>query len=381
MEWSAGLLDERERLLWARAAVFAGGFDLTVAEVVCADDRVPEDDLLDALGALVDASLLTVTRDGTGSRFGMLETVRAFGRDLLEASGQADAVRRRHRDWCARLVADAAADFLGPGQVAAFDRLAAVHAELDGAVEHCLRTPGEESAGLVIVADAWLYWAARGHLGEGRRRLDQLLRAVPATCPERARGLVVAGYLALVATDPQTAVRCWRRRCGTRGPWPCRRWPRWPPSTSGRRRCSVGTCPPPTGCCGRRLPSTGRSERRPARSAGPTSAWCPARRRPRVRRRGVRHEPRHRRRPLDPVPRPVGPGSGAAGRRRPRSRGCLEEQALRLMREVDDRSGVALCVTALGWTAAARGTPRRPPGWPAPPTRSGARYRRGNRGR
>ena len=356
MEWSAGLLDERERLLWARAAVFAGGFDLTVAEVVCADDRVPEDDLLDALGALVDASLLTVTRDGTGSRFGMLETVRAFGRDLLEASGQANAVRRRHRDWCARLVADAAADFLGPGQVAAFDRLAAVHAELDGAVEHCLRTPGEESAGLVIVADAWLYWAARGHLGEGRRRLDQLLRAVPATCPERARGLVVAGYLALVATDPQTAVPLLEEAVRDARALAL-------PAVAALATQYLGQAALFRGD----LSAADRLLRAAAAEHGavgaPTGAFCWAD-------VGVvallagdlgsadaafgtslatAADPWTRSHALwgQGLVRLAGGDPGAAG--------CLEEQALRLMREVDDRSGVALCVTALGWTAAARG--------------------------
>ncbi|WP_448611466.1 ATP-binding protein [Geodermatophilus sp. URMC 60] len=356
MEWSADLLGERERLLWARAAVFTGGFDLAAAAAVCADDGLLEEDLLDAIGGLVDASLLTVVRNGTGSRFGMLETVRAFGRELLVASGEAAAVRRRHRDWCARLVADAAAEFLGPGQVAAFDRLAAVHAELAGAVEHCLRTPGEEAAGLATVADAWLYWAARGHLGEGRRWLDLLLRAVPAPGPERARGLVVAGYLALVATDPETAVPLLEEGLRT-----ARELDR--PAVAALATQYLGQAALFRGD----LPAADRLLRAAAaghEAAGaPAGAFCWAD-------VGVvallagdlasadaafgtslaaAADPWTRSHALwgQGLVRLAGGDPAAATR--------LEEQALRLMRAVDDRSGVALCVAALGWTAAARG--------------------------
>jgi non-specific serine/threonine protein kinase len=356
VEWSADLLGERERLLWARAAVFAGSFDLAAAAAVCADDGLPADDLLDAIGGLVDASLLTVVRNGAGSRFGMLETVRAFGRELLAASGLAEAVRRRHRQWVTRLVADAAAEFLGPGQVAAFDRLAAVHAELTGAVEHCLRTPGEEAAGLAVVADAWLYWAARGHLGEGRRRLDLLLRAVPAPCAERARGLLVAGYLALVATDPEAAVPLLEEAARDaqaldlpvvaalatqylgqaalfRGDLPAAdRLLR----AAAARHAAVGTtagafCWADVGVVALLAGDLGSAD-----AAFGTSLATAA----------------------DPWTRSHalwGQGLVRLADGDPAGATRLEEQALRLMREVDDRSGVALCVTALGWTAAARG--------------------------
>ena len=355
MEWSADLLGDRERLLWARAAVFAGDVDLAAVEAVCADDGLPEEDLLDGIGGLVDASLLTVVRDGAGSRFGMLETVRAFGRELLEASGQAESVRRRHRDWCARLVADAAAQFLGPGQVAAFDRLAGVHAELAPALEHCLRTPGEEAAGLATAADAWLYWAARGHLGEGRRWLDLLLRAVPSPCPERARGLVVAGYLALVATDPDTAVPLLEEalrdartldlpamgalatqylgqaalfRADLAAADRLLRAAAAAHELVGARAgafcwADVGVAALLAGDLGSADAAFGTS------LAGADDPW--------TRSHALWGQGLVR----------LAAGDPAAATR-------LEEQALRLMREVDDRSGVALCVTALGWTAAAR---------------------------
>ncbi|MFW3170661.1 ATP-binding protein [Geodermatophilus sp. CPCC 206100] len=354
MAWSADLLGERERLLWRRAAVFAAGFDLTAAEAVCADDALPAGDVLDALTRLVEASLLAVDRTAGGTTFRMLETVRAFGRELLDASAEADAVRLRHRDWVAARVAGAAAEFLGPAQVAAFDRLAAVHPELATALEHCLRTPGEASAGLALAADAWLYWEARGHLGEGRRWLDLLLAAAPADAPGRGRALVVAGYLALAATDPETAV---------------------PLLEQGRQAAAddPGVVATATQYLGQAalfrgdLPTADRLLRAAATASDargdPAAPFCWADVGVVALLAGD----------LVAADAAFGTSLGAAADPWTRSHalwGCglvrlaqgapaeaarLEQEALRLMREVDDRSGVALCVSALGWAAAADG--------------------------
>jgi predicted ATPase/DNA-binding NarL/FixJ family response regulator len=204
LEWSYDLLDPEEQLLWRRAAVFAADFDLTAAEHVCSDARLAPEAMLDTLTALVDKSILDVRRDPNGPRFQMLETIRVFGRQRLEASGEWPALLRRHRDWYAGLAATAAAEFTQPTQVTAFDRLAADHAELRAALDFA-HTHGEELVGVAMAADLWLYWEARGYLGEGRRWLAQLLPACTIDSPERARGLSVAGYLALAATDSKTA--------------------------------------------------------------------------------------------------------------------------------------------------------------------------------
>jgi predicted ATPase/DNA-binding CsgD family transcriptional regulator len=205
LEWSYDLLEPQERLLWVRAAVFAADFDLPAAEHVCADARLSPEVMLDTLTALVDKSVLEVQRQPEGPRFWMLETIRAFGRQRLDASAEWLTLLQRHRDWYAGLTAAASAEFTRAGQVRVFNRLEAEHAELRAALEHCGRTPGQEPVGVGMAADLWLYWEARGHLGEGRRWLAQLLPACAADSRERARGLAVAGYLALAATDPEGA--------------------------------------------------------------------------------------------------------------------------------------------------------------------------------
>ena len=205
MEWSYDLLEPEQQLLWGRAAVFAADFDLPAAEHVCADARLRPGAMLDTLTALVDRSILDVRRHPDGPRFDMLETIRAFGRQRLEASGERLTLPRRHRDWYARLAAAASVEFARADQVDGFNRLAVEHAELRAALAFCGRTPGEEPVGVAMAADLWLYWEARGHLGEGRRWLARLVPACSADSRERARGLGVAGYLALAATDLDTA--------------------------------------------------------------------------------------------------------------------------------------------------------------------------------
>ncbi len=205
MQWSHDLLEEPARLLWRRASVFADSFEVAAAESVCADDTLSRDLVLDGLTTLVEASIVDVTMVDGVSHFRMLDTVRAFGRDLLAASGEGALLRHRHRVWCSTMTAAAAGQLLGPGQVGAFDLLSRRHHEISTALDHCVSTPGEASAGLAIASDLWLYWEARGRLTEGRQRLDALLTACPRD-PLRARALAVAGYLALAGTDSARAV-------------------------------------------------------------------------------------------------------------------------------------------------------------------------------
>ena len=96
--WSDALLSPNEQALFRTLGVFIGGFPLDAAEAVAAGREFA---VLDGLAALVDASLLrSEAREGTEPRFAMLETVREYSLEQLDASGEADAVRLRHARWC-----------------------------------------------------------------------------------------------------------------------------------------------------------------------------------------------------------------------------------------------------------------------------------------
>jgi predicted ATPase/DNA-binding SARP family transcriptional activator len=92
--WSFDLLTAREQTLFARLAVFAGGCTLSAAEAICDGD-----DLLTPLAALVDSSLLRLDEQPDGTpRYSMLETIRAFALEQLDARGETEEMRRRHAE-------------------------------------------------------------------------------------------------------------------------------------------------------------------------------------------------------------------------------------------------------------------------------------------
>jgi predicted ATPase len=97
MEWSHGLLDDSERVLFRRLAVFSGGWTLEAAEVVCAGDTLAAGDIVDLLAHLVDQSLVVVEPHSDGSRrYRLLETVRAYATERLAAASEVEALRDRH---------------------------------------------------------------------------------------------------------------------------------------------------------------------------------------------------------------------------------------------------------------------------------------------
>ena len=105
IEWSYDLLEELDRAVFRRLGVFEGGFTLAAAEAVASGDGVADGEVVDRLGRLVDASLVTVT-PGEPRRFGMLESVHEYAQSLLERSVDEQAVRKRHADHLISLIPD-----------------------------------------------------------------------------------------------------------------------------------------------------------------------------------------------------------------------------------------------------------------------------------
>ncbi|RZS44629.1 hypothetical protein EV193_101505 [Herbihabitans rhizosphaerae] len=106
IDWSYELCSEPEQLVWTRASVFSGGFDLAAAEQVCGGDGVDRSDVLDVIGSLIDKSILFREEHDDEARYGMLEALREYGQDMLDDSGDRLRVARLHRDWCYALTLD-----------------------------------------------------------------------------------------------------------------------------------------------------------------------------------------------------------------------------------------------------------------------------------
>ncbi|WP_246089912.1 ATP-binding protein [Nonomuraea deserti] len=205
VDWSYGLCTEPERLLWARASVFAGGLDLEAAEAVCSGDGIAREQVLDLVAGLVDKSVLVREESPAGMRYRMLETIRQYGREQLLASGQEAKLRRRHRDHYRDLAARARAESFGPYQVEWFARLRIEHANLRQALEFCFAAPEEAETGLGMATDLVQHWKTGDYLSEGRDRLDQGLSAVTEPSELRGRAMVVNAWLANTQADLVTA--------------------------------------------------------------------------------------------------------------------------------------------------------------------------------
>jgi predicted ATPase/class 3 adenylate cyclase len=191
IEWSHDLLDEDERRLFARLAVFAGGCTLEAAEEVC-------DAELDVLESLVDKSLVRV-RDG--GRFWMLETIREFAAERLESSGEPDELRRRHAEWFLALAEEAEPHLFGGGGVWV-ERLAVEHDNIRAALDR-LEAIGETQLALRLAGSMSVFWEMKGNAQEGRRRLERLLRADEQ--PTLARGKALNGAAAMALQGGDTA--------------------------------------------------------------------------------------------------------------------------------------------------------------------------------
>jgi predicted ATPase/class 3 adenylate cyclase len=182
IEWSHELLTSAEQQLFARLAVFRGGCTLEAAEAVVDAD-------LDTLGSLVDKSLVRVRDTG---RFWMLETIREFAVERLIASGEADALRRRHAEFFLALGRSlpthvpVTADWLDAVQVE--------HDNVRAALDH-LPAQGDTQAALELAESIWRFWKVRGHPAEAWQRLEALLAADPTPTPARGHALnAIVGF-------------------------------------------------------------------------------------------------------------------------------------------------------------------------------------------
>ena len=199
--WSFDLLAPVEQSLFARLSVFVGGWTLEAADEVANPDGELAPDTLDAVGSLMDKSLVRHETGDGGHRFGMLETIREFGADVLRAFGEEDGIRRRHATYFLAL-AERAEPELTVSHRGWLDRLEREHDNLRAAIAWSIDT-GDAEPGLRLAGALWRFWEMRDHLEEGRRSTDQLL-ALPAAADRtigRARALSAAGSLAYWLRD------------------------------------------------------------------------------------------------------------------------------------------------------------------------------------
>ena len=195
INWSYNLLDAEEKLLFARLAVFRGGRSLEAIEVICRGDTTT--DMLELLSSLVDKSLVQQKEVADGEpRFVLLEMIHEDAWQRLEASGEAEVMRRRHAEYYASLVERAEPEL----RLARYDYWCDwFELERDNlrAALYWALSGGDVVLGVRLAIALGLFWYGKGHHVEGIRWTQQLLERldeVPVTY--HAKFLISAGQLA-----------------------------------------------------------------------------------------------------------------------------------------------------------------------------------------
>ena len=171
--WSYDLLDDGPRRLVERLSVFRGGCELETAEAVCGPASDVGGDVLDGLSGLVDQSLVRVDDAYAEPRFQMLESIREFAAEQLEAGGEMATIRDRHASAMADFAERAQPHLSGIEQRTWLDHLEREHDNLRAALDWTTTKPWPELGARLAYA-LWRFWQQRGYLNEARVRLEAM---------------------------------------------------------------------------------------------------------------------------------------------------------------------------------------------------------------
>jgi predicted ATPase len=188
IDWSYRLLSTAERTLFARLAVFVGGFTLEGAEAVCEDLG---GGVVDGLAALRDHALIHGVRSRGGSRLAMLEPIRDYARQRLPDDPRAEQAALRYGEHYAAFAETAADGLRGPRQLEWLDRLDDEQANLRAVLQTSLE-PHTDSA-LRVAGTLIDYWYLRELLAEVRTWLSNALGHRGGAPAVRARALLALG--------------------------------------------------------------------------------------------------------------------------------------------------------------------------------------------
>jgi predicted ATPase len=193
--WSHELCEPAERLLWARLSVFSGDFELDAARFVCADERLPAEDITNLVTGLVEKSILMIRSNHAGVRYKLIDTLAEYGEEWLDKLGQTQDLRHRHLAYYLNLAQRSEDAWSGPRQIYWFIRMRQEHDNVRLALEHALRTPGESVLALRLLSSLWFMWVCCGFQREGRLYLERALEANRAVSKERCKALWVLSYV------------------------------------------------------------------------------------------------------------------------------------------------------------------------------------------
>lgn len=208
--WSYQLLDAPEQRLFRRLSVFSGGCTLEAIEAVSGALGDEAEFILERVASLLDKSLLHQREIGLSEpRVEMLETLRAYGLESLEAVGEMEVTRKAHTEYFLLLAEEAELELVGHAQEFWFERLEQELDNLRAALVWCLEQgeAGQSMETALRLAGALgRFWDTRGHVSEGRAFLERALGGSKGKiAPMPVKALTAAAYLAYIQGDDHRA--------------------------------------------------------------------------------------------------------------------------------------------------------------------------------
>ncbi|MEO8360224.1 MAG: tetratricopeptide repeat protein, partial [Vicinamibacteria bacterium] len=200
--WSHELLSPDEQILFARLATFNGSFGLDSAETVSAEVGALELTVLDGISSLVDKSLIRPVPGSDEPRYALLETIREFGLDRLEANGEGPRARHAHAAHFASLARALAPGLYDARRPAHLARLTADYDNIQAALAWSVSAEGDRTVGQRIAETLRNYWIMGNLLWEGLGALQMVLgERGQAPSSERAAVLATLGVLHWLVGD------------------------------------------------------------------------------------------------------------------------------------------------------------------------------------
>jgi predicted ATPase len=191
IDWSYDLLEDPEKKLFARLGAFQGGRTAEAVEAVCGPGL--DLDVIDGLESLLNKSLLRQETGPHGQpRFVILETIHEYARERLKASGEAEAIRRRHAEYFTTWVEGIQQELRGgPAQLEWFKRFETEQGNFRSALEWSLDGVDVE-LGLRLVGAIWPFWWRQGYYVEGQHWASRALQGSDAAAPARRAEVLLA---------------------------------------------------------------------------------------------------------------------------------------------------------------------------------------------
>ncbi len=198
LDWSHGLLAERDAAVFRRLGAFSGGFTLEAAsEVACGEDLDPLD-VVDAISSLFAKSLVASDPGAAHRRYRLLETTRAYALEKLAAAGETIDIQRRHANWCLAFTRPQLADYDGHVSDDVFAaRYFGENDNLERALDWCFGPDGDPQLGVAIAGSSEGVWASQSLYGAYIGWLERAKPYVDDTTPRAVR----ARFLSAKATS------------------------------------------------------------------------------------------------------------------------------------------------------------------------------------